>query len=361
MSATTVEEILKVVEGRYSSFLQSQLVGVAISDGDETIYRMNDKFLKIIGYSEEELRAGKITWSTITHTKYDHLDRLKLDELVAFNVTDVFEKEYITKNGHSVPVVVGAELISQDPPLNISFAIDMSKQKQSEKEKDDLIATVGHELKTPLSVLRVQAQLLAMDVANGISTKKLLKNLEEFDDYIKQMDDILSHILIYNRPRMKKHATSTTEFDVAITLKKVIHGIKLLTERKIMLEHADKDCMMAGHEPEIREVLTNLVTNALRYSGDDTVVRVAVIREDDWIKVAVVDKGRGISKSDQKKIFQKSYQVRQPEDAVERSSRGLGLYLTKVIIKKHKGKIFVESEVGKGSTFTCCFKALHPE
>ena len=175
------------------------------------------------------------------------------------------------------------------------------------------------------------------------------------------MDDILSHILMYNRPRMKKHATSTTQFDVAIILKKVIHGIQLLTHRKIVLAHADKDCLMAGHEAEIREVLTNLVTNALRYSGDDTVVRAAVIREENWIKVAVVDNGRGINKSDQKKIFQKSYQVRQPEDVVERGSRGLGLYLTKVIIKKHKGKILLESELGKGSTFTCCFRALHPE
>ena len=79
------------------------------------------------------------------------------------------------------------------------------------------------------------------------------------------------------------------------------------------------------------------------------------------LKVAVVDSGRGISKADQKKIFQKSYQVRPLEDVVERGSRGLGLYLTKVIIKKHKGKILVESEIGKGSTFTCCFRALHPE
>lgn len=359
----TVTEILNEVEVRYKALLNSKLFGIVISDGEieGRMYSANDKFLQIIGYSREDFDQQKINWSTITPLKYDRLDHIKLDELASFSVTEVFEKEYIHKNGHAIPVVVGAELVRRDPPLNISFVIDLTKQKQSEKEKEDIIATVGHELKTPLSILRVQAQLLAMDAAEGITQKKLLRALKEFDEHIKTMDDTLSHILMYNKPRMKKHATAVKDFDVATTLKKVISNMKLLTHRKIVYDHLDQDYYIAGDETEIREMLMNLISNAIKYSPEQTSVGANVYVEEGKIKIAIKDTGRGISKTDQKKIFQRSYQVRQPEGVVERSSRGLGLYLCREIMKKHGGKIEVESVLGQGSTFTCVFNAVHAE
>lgn len=359
----TAEEILKEVETRYKALLNSKMFGVVISDGEMEgmIYAVNDKFLNTIGYSRDDFDQRKINWSTITPPKYDRLDRIKLDELASFSVAEVFEKEYLHKKGHAVPVVVGAELVSHDPTLNITFVIDMTKQQQAEKEKVDMVATVGHELKTPLSILRVQAQLLAIDVTEGISPKKLLKALKEFDEHIKTMDDTLNHILMYNKPRMKKHATAVKEFDVAVTLKKVIANMKLLTHRRIAFDHPDRDYCIAGNETEIREVLINLISNAIKYSPDDTQVVASVTLEGDKIKVAVKDTGQGINKTDQKKVFQRSYQVRQPEGVLERSSRGLGLYLCREIMKKHGGKIEVESVLGQGSTFTCVFTAVHAE
>ena len=363
MPAGTVGEIFREIEKRYRALLNSKMFGVVISDGDieGLMYAANDKFLHIIGYTREDFDQQKINWATITPPKYDRLDRIKLDELASFSVTEVFEKEYLHKGGHPVPVVVGAELVSTDPTLNITFVIDMTKQKQSEKEKMDLIATVGHELKTPLSILRVQAQLLALDVAEGISPKKLLKALKEFDEHIKTMDDTLSHILMYNKPRMKKHATAVKEFDVAVTLKKVIANMKLLTHRKIVFDHPSQSYNIAGNETEIREVIINLISNAIKYSPDDSPVSAGVRLEEDKIKISIKDNGRGISKTDQRKIFQRSYQVQQPEGVLERSSRGLGLYLCREIMKKHGGKIEVESSIGQGAIFTCVFTAVHPE
>lgn len=357
----SLEEMIVEAEMRHAAFLNSRLVGVTISDCENVIYRANDKFLEIIGYSRADFYAGKVDWQTITPAIYDKVDDRMFAEFSTRMITDVYEKNYIHKNGESVPVFVGAELISENPPLNISFAIDISKQRQVEKEKDILISTIGHELKTPLSILRVQAQLLAIDVAEGISEKKLLKALKEFDEHIKTMDDTLSHVLMYNKPRMKKHATAVKEFDVAVTLKKVITNMKSLTHRPIVFDHPDRDYFIAGNETEIREVLINILSNAIKYSSEDTQIVASVTLVGDKIKVAVKDSGRGINKTDQKKIFQRSYQVRQPEAVVERSSRGLGLYLCREVMKKHGGKIEVESVPGQGSTFTSVFTAVHPE
>ncbi|HEY0964225.1 MAG TPA: PAS domain-containing sensor histidine kinase [Candidatus Paceibacterota bacterium] len=359
----TIEDILKIVEDRYGALLKSNLVGIAISDGDETIYRVNDKFLSILGYTRADFEAGRITWSSITPPIYDRLDEVKLNELYETAVTGTFEKEYLQKNGQSVPVMVGAEMMSYNPALNISFVIDVSKQKRAEKDKADVIATVGHELKTPLAVLRVEAELLAREIKNGISPKKLLAELKEFDEQIAHMDRILSDILTFTRPQTKVHTSIPVEFDVVTSMKKVISDIRLVSDRKIMLDQADKNCIILGNESEVREVFMNLISNALKYSPDNTRVKVSVFKDGDSIRAEVQDWGRGVSKTDQKKIFQKSYQVRHAEQYHESSSRGIGLYLCKEIMRKHDGKIEVKSELGHGSTFSCVFKALdkHPQ
>ncbi len=357
-----ITRALREVQKKYLALLDSQLIGVAVSDGDEHIYKINQKFLNILGYTVADFNAGKITWSTITSLRYDRLDRIKLDELTSFSVVDLFEKEYIHKNGESIPVVVGAELISEDPPMNITLVLDVSKQKKAEKEKEDMISIIGHEIKTPLSVLRIQADLLCREAQQGISQKKLVKTLKEFDNYIVQIDTILSEIITFNKVRDRVSPAKSVNFDVSVTVKQVVSDIKLLSDRKITIVQAGRDCLVCGNETEIREIVMNLISNALRYSQKETSVEVAVWCENKVVKIAVKDNGRGIAKADQKKIFLKSYQARHPDgtandDVLESSSRGLGLYLCHQIAKRHGGKITVESELNKGSVFTCILPA----
>lgn len=359
-SDQTIEDILSIVVDRYGALLKSNLVGIAVSDGDETIYKVNDKFLSIIGYSRADFDAGRITWSTITPQMYDRLDEVKLTELYETAVTGTFEKEYLQKNGQAVPVMVGAEMVSFNPPLNISFVIDVSKQKKAEKDKADVIATIGHELKTPLAVLRVHSELLAREVKQGIAPKKLLKELKEFDEHIAHMDTIIRDVLTFNRSNMKLHTATPVEFDLVTSMKKVINDIRLVSDRKLMLEQVDKGCYILGNESEIREVFMNLISNALKYSPENTKVKVSVRKVGDEVHATVQDWGRGIKKADQKKIFQKAYQVRHPEQYHETSSRGIGLHLCKQIMKRHDGKIVVESTLGQGSSFICVFKAIDP-
>jgi len=358
-----IERLLRESEKRYGALLDSQLIGIAISDGDEHIYRINQKFLHILGFTQADFVAGKITWSAITSMRYDRLDRIKLDELASFSVVDLFEKEYIHKNGQAIPVVVGAELISDDPPMNITLVLDVSKQKKAEKEKEDMISTIGHEIKTPLSILRVQADLLYREAKSGISQKKLIKSLKEFDNYIVQIDNILSEIITFNKVRNRVNSTQAADFDVAATVKQVVANIKLLSNRKLKIVQAARDCYVCGSETEIREVVMNLVSNALHYSSKDTAVHVSVWCGNGFVNISVQDSGRGIAKADQKKIFQKSYRARHTnnqsveDSSMNGSSRGLGLYLCHQIVKRHGGKITVKSELNKGSLFTCTLPA----
>jgi PAS domain S-box-containing protein len=346
---------------RYEPLLQTRLFGVVISYSDGTICKINDRFLDMLGYSRKEYEEGKLTQTCVTPRMYDDLTHSKLEELKVHSYVDFFEKEYLHKNGRSITVLVGAESINPRTGLYISYSIDVSAQKQSEKKKDEVLATVGHEIKTPLSVLRVQAELMMLQAKKKKPRKKLLRDLMQFDESIGQLDKVLSSILMNNTVARAGNALQPTVFDVSLTLKKVVTSIKLLSRRKIYIERADKGSFIKGDETEISEVLINIISNAIKYSSDDTGVTVSCKRDGKLIKIAVQDWGRGIRKVDQKKIFQKSYQVRQPDNNGLKDSRGLGLYLCDEIVSKHNGKILLESKLNEGSTFTCVFNAVDPK
>lgn len=351
-----VETVVTTVAKRYAALFESRLFGIAISDGDEKIYRMNDKFLEIIGYTRNDFNEGKVTWSVITPQRYDYRDKQKVSEMMMYSVATTFDKEYVHKNGQAVPVAVGAELVSRRPPINVSFAIDITERKKFEKRKEEIIATIGHEIKTPLSVLRIQAELLISEIKEGTTPEKLIEQLREFDEHIHHMDVILSEILTSDELRPKTHASSENTFDLCELVGKVVGDINLLSDREIVIDKADTNCFILGNKVEMKEVVTNLISNALKYSPNDTKVSVSVFKDQGTIRFSVRDWGRGIAKADQKKIFQKSYQVRHDDSEREGSSKGIGLHLTKEIIKKHGGKIEVESALNKGSLFMCVFK-----
>lgn len=351
-----IETVVSAVKERYDALFKSKLFGIAISDADEKIYCINDKFLEIIGYSRAEFDEGKISWSSITPQRYDYRDQQKISEMMSKRVATAFDKEYIHKNGHAVPVAVGAELVSRNPQVNVSFVIDITERKKREKQKEEIIATIGHEIKTPLSVLRIQAALLISEIESGISLKDLIAQIKEFDEHIEQIDTILSEILTPDESRSKVFASSSRTFDLSEVVKKVVGDFGLITDRAVVVDRADPDCFIAGNEVEMKGVITNLISNALKYSPQGTRVIVSVIKKQTTIHLSVEDKGRGIAKEDQKKIFQKSYQVRHKDVRLENTSKGIGLYLTKQIVMRHGGKIEVRSVLKKGSTFTCVFK-----
>jgi signal transduction histidine kinase len=114
-----------------------------------------------------------------------------------------------------------------------------------------------------------------------------------------------------------------------------------------------------GDNDRLRQVFINLLTNAIRYSPEGTAVRVSAheVPEDDMVEVSVVDEGIGISDQDHDRIFSKFSML--PKPGWVKKGTGLGLFITKGIVEAHGGRIWVESEPGKGSTFTFTLKVAH--
>jgi PAS domain S-box-containing protein len=165
------------VREKYRALFESDMMGITISDLNEHILETNDAFLSMLGYTRDDFRLGRITWSSITPPAYAALDKRKIRELYRKGTISPFEKRYVCKDGTQIPVLVGAALMRLERPYAVSFALDISERKSLEIKKDEFIGTVSHELQTPLAVLKMQLGLFRDDLKSGARQALLERSL----------------------------------------------------------------------------------------------------------------------------------------------------------------------------------------
>jgi PAS domain S-box-containing protein len=351
MQESAIKKYLDEHRERYQPLFDSNMIGIALSDFDDTIFEANRAFLDIVGYTKRDLASGRLTWATISPDGYARLDTRKMRELAAYGTIEPFEKEYTHKKGHAVPVLVGATTLRKKPLLGICFALDITRQKHAERKKDEFIGTVSHELRTPLAVLKMQVSLLRDELAENASRDRIRRSIQDIDRQIDRLGLLVSDML--NLARIAENGGERRAlFDACRCAERVVADMALVSRRKVSLRKERGECFVRGNEMRIGQVITNLLTNALRYSPNHTEVVVRVKKRDGSVHIGVEDKGRGIPKDEQKKIFHRYYRSKHAGEHPAGSS-GIGLHVCSEIVKQHRGRIDVKSAVGKGSTFTC--------
>ncbi len=239
-----------------------------------------------------------------------------------------------------------ASLAMENAKLYEASQKELEKRKQLEKQKNDLISMASHELKTPLTSLKVFAQVLDKKLAKN-KDLDMKKFIEKINIQIDMLSGLINELLDVTRMQRGKLALYTQQFFVKELAEEVIETLQPLTQQKLILDwhtnlpvHADKE--------RIRQVIINLVTNAIKYSPEGDKILVGSHKRGDYIEMYVQDFGMGIAKEEVKKIFGRFYQAAQHKTF---PGLGLGLYISSEIIKIHGGKMWVKSEKGKGSTF----------
>ncbi|MBN3922224.1 PAS domain S-box protein [Nostoc sp. NMS4] len=127
------EEAVQASEERLRSFVKANIVGILFSDVNGSITEANDEFLRITGYTQEDIQAGRLQWADITPSEYHYLDELAIAEATAKGTCTPYEKEFIRKDGSSVPVVVGYSLLGESRHKSVAFILDISDLKQVKK------------------------------------------------------------------------------------------------------------------------------------------------------------------------------------------------------------------------------------
>jgi PAS domain S-box-containing protein len=303
----------------------------------------------MIGYTKADLEEGKLRWSMISPNKYDDADDEKVSELLSQKRITPFEKEYIHKKGHIVPVLVGAEALNDDATIGVCFALDISEMKELDRKKDDFIGMVSHELKTPLSIMKLYSNFMETSIKEGGSREELLESANEISNQIDKLNILITDLLNMSRYKDQEAAFPVTTMNLTDAMKKVVAELSLINERNIIFQ-GEKPVYTIGNQERLSQVVTNLVNNAIRYSTAETDIIVKVTHEHDHASIHVQDFGMGIEPENVPKIFERYYRVNHADDYSEKAA-GIGLYVCSEIVKHHKGTITVESTPGKGSTF----------
>jgi two-component system phosphate regulon sensor histidine kinase PhoR len=231
-----------------------------------------------------------------------------------------------------------------------SIITDITTQKEIEKRKDDFVNMASHELKTPITSLKLYTELLKRQLKK-YHNKDITKTIRNIESQTQRLTSLVSDLLDVSRLQTGKLAFTKETFRIDELVVETVNELQAMAKDQRIVIKKILPITLSADRFRIYQVITNLITNAIKYSDTNTDINVAITRKGKDVIVSVQDFGIGIAKDQQKKIFERLYQV---SDSSEKSfpGLGLGLYITKEIVKKHKGTIWVDSEKGKGSKFS---------
>ena len=351
----------------------SQPFAIHYPNGDLGIH--NKAFEQLTGYTTEELK--NVNWdTTLTPSKWNDITGQKLEELKSTHIPVRYEKEYIRKDGSRVPIELLVHITSDkedNPRYYYSFITDITQRNKDEEElkntNEELTDTqnkleksikkleksneeleqfayvASHDLQEPLRMIRSFTQLLEKRYRD-----KLDSDAKEYIGFIvdgtKRMKELIDDLLTFSRLN-----TAKREFELS-DLNQVLNSVLLdlkptIDEKNAHIIH-DNLPVVNCDSSQIRQVFQNLIINALKFNETPPEIHILTDENKKEWKFRVKDNGIGIDPEHQKQIFDVFRRLHTRE---EYTGTGIGLSICKKIIERHNGKIWVESELGKGTTF----------
>jgi PAS domain S-box-containing protein len=318
---------------------------------DSIVTSWNDSARRIFGYTADEMIGESILKLIPADRREEEpqiIARLKKGERV-----EHFETKRVTKDGKLLDVSLTISPV-KDTRGNIigvsKIARDITDKKQEETRKNDFIAMVSHELKTPLTSMKSYIQVLLQRAMKDDDSFRI-NALTRADVQAKKMTLMIQDFLTLAKLEDGKIPLRKEIFELHPLTEEIVSDAQILTSIHTIHLKDCPDVKLKADKEKIGQVLTNLVSNAIKYSpkGGDIIVGCEML-PGKKVKIYVRDEGVGINAEDQKRLFERFYRVK--NDKLKTiSGFGIGLYLVSEILIYHHSKIEVESEEGVGSTF----------
>lgn len=345
---------LKKTNLKLSGIISSCADGIVIFDSNFKITLANQTCENLFGMSERQL-VGKNFFEVIINEKnlnfYDDLKNKK-----TLYLRDFYLINY--KDNRRIPIEINiAKIDDIKGDFFVASIRDVSYQKEIEELKDDFVATLTHDLRTPI-LASIRGLEFILNKSLGELTDKQELTLDTMKRSQEDVLGLVNALLEVYRYESGKLLLTKTQFCLNRLINDSVEEMKpLIDEKNIEIikepEGGDGEFLINADRGEIKRVIVNILSNAIKHSNDSSKVIIKTKKDNKDLVFSIQDFGSGLDKEDCEKLFKRFSQGTNRKRAC---STGLGLYLSRQIVEAHNGKIWVESEINHGSTFSFILK-----
>jgi PAS domain S-box-containing protein len=343
---------------------------IITTDLDDRILTWNRGAEVLFGYDKDEV-IGKHLSILLPPERFHELEEMRAKVQISGALRDI-EIRSKRKDGVMIYLSLSVSPIRDLEGKIVGFlrvAKDITEKKRYErrlkeldKMKSDFVSNVSHELRTPLTSIKGSVDNM-LDGLTGSLNEKQVRYLSRIKSNTDRLSRLINDLLDLSRIEAGRVEVRPTTLPLAALAEEVAEHLKALAAEKLIrieVPSADPSVTVWADRDKVTQVLMNLIGNAVKFTPQGGKITVAVEKNgNDYIQISVADTGPGILPEERNRIFSKFYQVANIEKQKPKGS-GLGLAISKALVEMHGGKIWMESEIGRGSTFYFTLPAQQP-
>jgi PAS domain S-box-containing protein len=329
---------------------------------------VSEKWIEMTGYSKDELL--KMSFFDLIVPQYiDTLVKRHERRMQGISEPELLEVSFIRKDATEVPIsITSGHSIFHGDTVDVIYIRDMTDLKkmqanlietisseramrESERAKNAFLSMISHELRTPLASIKgFSSSLLQPDVTWEENEK--LDFIKEIDMAADHLSRLVNDLLDMSSIGEQTFTLNKTPCSIESILKEAQHSLtKVLENHRFKMDIQDNLPLALCDKVRIIQVIYNLIDNATKFSPSRTQITLSAYHNEGYIVISIADQGIGISPEDQDNIFNRFYQAEKITSG-EKQGTGLGLSICKEIVERHNGRIWVNSQKGKGSVFS---------
>jgi len=358
------EKELRESQEKLGLILETIPLGLVVTDTAGKVLQANKAIINLIGFSKKEM-IGKNYLHFIKAKDRKRMEENR-NEATVGGGNNGQEYDLKNRNGNKFPTKItwapikGAEgnsigVLALIEDMTVQKQIDEERQKVVEyrrldKARTDLLSTVSHELRTPLAGIKGYTTLL-MDYYHKLKKAQKWESLAAIDSSTDRLQNLIEHLLDISRLDTGLFKLRLLPLNLRELLVTIIKEAKLRSPKHIFKIKTDRRLpQVIADSQRLRQVIDNLLENAVKYSEEGTEITLRVVSKQEEVLFSVTDQGIGIPPAEMTKVFDRFYRI---EERIQQDPGGfgLGLSLCKALVEAHGGRIWVESETGKGSAF----------
>lgn len=345
------EEAVRQSEINYRTLVESSPDGIVSTNPEGRIIDCNEGICQLLGYAKEEIK-GKRFRELLANPVPENL-RFYYSQLTEKRQLEL-EFELAHRNGQPVPV--WAKMIAlYDEDGNFSRSVvylrDIAERRKLDQLKDEFIGLVSHELRSPLTVI-IGAVNTALSEGARLSPEETRQLLQDAAWESESLSHLLGNLLELSRAQADRLFLNPEPVSIESVVQEAFSKIEQQFPTHRFLTGLPKQLPPVKADPlRVERILYNLLENAAKYSPQGSKIRVLAKRKKDHLIISVADQGAGISLQDQAKLFEPFQRLDDPRLKSVKGA-GLGLLVCRRLVEAHGGRIWVESEPGRGSTFS---------